>query len=223
MFALITLASAFYGNGLNADDSIINLNLPSECVDSVYVSGFGGVNFLQSFHRHRTRVNSDTGLIFGAAVGYRFENQIRVEAEFAYRNNGVRNFAVDSKKITNGERFSSHRNTRKHEKISGKRNTTYSYMANVYYDFAGISCEVSDYTFTPYLGVGIGYAHNRASGSPARNFETSVIDNGVAYQAMAGVTHHLNEKTLLGLEYKYFVAKHDIKDHSITVNVKRYF
>ncbi len=212
MFALITLTSALLGASLPADESLINLNLPEECVDRVYVSGFGGVNFLQNFHRHDTKINTNTGFVVGAAVGYRFDNMIRVEAELAYRHNEISKFSVKDSRAD-----------LKAKRVSGKRNSTCSIMANAYYDFANINCDVCDYTFTPYLGVGIGYAHNRASGSPARNFETSVIDNGVAYQAMVGVTHMVSAKTLLGLEYKYFVAKHDIKDHSVTVNVKRYF
>ena len=211
-FALIALTSSLFGASLQADESLINLNLPEECVDRVYVSGFGGVNFLQNFHRHNTKIDTNTGFAVGAAVGYRFDNLIRVEAELAYRHNELKKFHVK------GGHSSS-----KSKDLSGKRNSTCSIMANAYYDFANINCDVCDYSFSPYLGFGIGYAHNRASGSHKRNFETSVIDNGFAYQGMAGVTHMLSAKTLLGLEYKYFVAKHDIKDHSVTVNVKRYF
>ncbi|MFZ4762632.1 MAG: outer membrane protein [Alphaproteobacteria bacterium] len=76
-------------------------------------------------------------------------------------------------------------------------------MANIIHDFHTGS------KFTPYLGAGLGIARVDASG-----FGVSAIpavlsdkDNALAYQAIAGVSYQLNNKTALTLDYRYFATE----------------
>lgn len=77
-----------------------------ECTDQgFYVGGFAGVDVMGKKPSH---VSADAGFAGGASVGYKFDNHMRVEGEFAYRRNKL-----------------SHHISR----------NTYSGMGNVYYDF----------------------------------------------------------------------------------------
>ncbi len=173
----------------------------SQGCDGFYVGGFGGANFMQKQKHEDFRFKPKTGYVAGASVGYRFADIARVEAEFAYRNNSVDN---------------GHGNKIK------QRNETYSYMANAYYDL-DLGCD-----FTPYIGGGVGYAQNRqrAGSSIAKGWEITKNTEGFAYQGIAGVSYDISslcEKASVGLEYRYFATKQDIKDHSVAVALKRYF
>lgn len=187
VFTLITLTSALFGAGLQAN----------ECCDSgAYVSGLGGVNFLK-FDKNGKNFDAKTGYMAGASVGYKFEGiNIRTEAEFSYRNNAFKVKVSDVK-------------------VDG-RTETYAFMGNVYYDF-DLDC-----AWTPYVGLGAGYAHQMFS-AYAHKTKLSIEDNGFAYQGIAGVSYKLCEKTHAALEYRYFASSKHVKDHSIVASVKRYF
>ncbi len=194
MFALLTITSTLCAT-LHSND----------CCDSLYVGGFGGVDFMQKINgRQNLEVKSKTGYVAGAAIGYNLEDILRVEAEFAYRHHAIRTFKF------NGLKIDGH-----------MKNETFSGMANVYYDIA-LGCDL-----THYVGVGIGYAHNRVTFPYKRSVDFVEKANGFAYQAIAGISYRLPEelssKTLLALEYRFFATKNHVKDHSVAANVKRYF
>lgn len=167
----------------------------NECCDAgLYVGGFGGVNFLDL----SKSLGMKTGFIGGASLGYKFENSIRVEGEFAYRRNTF------SKSRNHGFGYI--------QRIKGSCET-YSVMANMYYDF-DLDCN-----FTPYIGQGIGYAHNRAR---IHDFGRGKEDQ-FAYQSMIGCNYKICEKTYAGLEYKFFAPGKHAYDHAVAASMKRYF
>lgn len=90
------------------------------CVQGIYVGGFGGFNFLQN-------PNDNTGITGGLSIGYKFENNIRIEAEAACRYNSIH---------LNDHKFI---------------NKTFSLMGNAYYDF-NLRC-----AWIAYIGIGGGY------------------------------------------------------------------
>lgn len=80
---------------------------------------------------------------------------------------------------------------------------TLTIMANGYYDFNNLGW-VSEIV-TPYLGVGLGAAHQRLDGS----------DNGweFAYQGIAGAAYNINPNVAFTAEYRY-LGTTDIDDTS---------
>ncbi len=201
--ALLTITSALCGMTLNANDC--NDFCVDYCRESAYVGVFGGVDFLQNINgRHDLQVKSKTGFVAGAAVGYNFQDILRVEAEFAYRNHSIRSFKFEGKNV-NGH----------------LKNETFSGMMNVYHDF-DLGCNI-----VHYVGGGIGYAQNKVSFSPKRNVDVSVKANGIAFQGIAGFSYKLPEyvcsKTLASLEYRFFATRNHVKDHAVVASAKRYF
>lgn len=184
------------------------------CDDSFYVGALAGVNFIQDIKSHGVKASLDTGYIVGANVGYRICDNIRVEAEFAYRNNNKTHrenvdYAFDSKieNISNSK-----------VKADIK---TYSLMANAYYDFDLCSC------FTPYVGVGIGYAWNDFTvTAKSIDFSDRVklesSSNRFAWQLMAGVDYELCScpDIKVGLEYRYFNPHKKLDEHAVLVTFK---
>ena len=154
--------------------------------------------------RHDLGVKFKTGFVTGAAVGYNFNNILRVEAEFAYRNHSVRSFKFA------GESVKGH-----------LKNETFSGMVNVYHDF-NLGCDI-----VHYVGAGIGFAQNKASFSAKRNVDVSVKADRFACQGIAGFSYKLPEyfscKTLASLEYRFFATRNHVKDHAIVASTKRYF
>lgn len=94
--------------------------------------------------------------------------------------------------------------------------STHSVIGSVYYDY-----ELGE-MYTPYFGVGVGFAHNRVvseipkGGAYTRN-------NKFAYQLMGGVHYKIQEKTYAGLEYKYLASDKDSRGHSVSATIKRHF
>jgi len=180
ILALFTAMSALVG-GLQASDC-----------PGAYVGGFAGANFLQ----HDAK---KVGFGGGVALGYEFENHIRLEGEFAYRRNKVLSESVDDVDVSVAL-------------------NTYSTMANVLYDI-DLGCR-----FTPYVGAGIGYAWNTVSVDASHKHGSVGFHagnkGGFAYQGIAGVAYNLTEKTSIGLEYRYFQNNNSaFKNHNHTVAV----
>jgi len=92
---------------------------------------------------------------------------------------------------------------------SGKL-TTHAVMGNVYYDLFSDSHLEKRFSFSPYVGVGLGYAHN------TRDFNQTFLDitladesitsNLFAYQAMIGVRMYVSQKISIAPEYRYFAT-----------------
>ncbi len=173
--------------------------------EGLYVGGFGGVDFLQNIHGRDSEGNklvnikSKMGYHVGAAIGYKFADAFRLEAEIGYRNSQVRKINKEDVKSL---------------KI---RNSTYTYMANAYFDF-DLDCD-----FVPYIGGGAGYAQNRASLEVKKDTDLVFKGNGFCYQGIAGLSYRICDKTHAALEYRYFASKKHLKDHTVAINLKRYF
>jgi opacity protein-like surface antigen len=203
LFSLLTITSALCGMTLHADDC--NDYCVDYCSESAYVGVFGGVDFLQNINgRHDLQVKSKTGCVAGAAVGYNFDEILRIEAEFAYRNHSIRSYKFA------GENIKGH-----------FKNETFSGMVNVYHDF-DLGCDI-----VHYVGAGIGFAQNKVSFSPKRNVDVSIKADGFACQGIAGFSYKLPEyissKTLASLEYRFFATRNHVKDHAVIASAKRYF
>ncbi len=156
---------------------------------------------------------SDSGLKIGYKgafkYGYLFGNGIRTEFEVSYRRNDFKTVyevgAADQ--LISKE----HRNFH-----------SWSYMANALFDVASLSYQA----FTPYFGVGVGYAqnteHNKISFETETNRE-KLRDNRFAYQAIGGIKYALDETYSAAIQYQYFCGQSHAKAHSVGLSLIRHF
>jgi len=90
-------------------------------------------------------------------------------------------------------------------------------LANVFYDFNRQG------RFRPYLGAGVGEGQVRFSidGGGHR------VDNGLAYQGMAGIGIALNDQATLDIGYRYFrvndVIDRDYTNQGVTIGLRYQF
>lgn len=212
---LAAVSCALLGNSTNA--------VSEECSPNsgFYIGGFGGVNMtnvkdLKSEKSDEIDINvkREPGFTGAAAVGYKFQTGFRTELEVAYRKMAIP-IEIDLKIADSYERYA---------KINHDIEA-FSGMANVYYDFDCFNLPV-----TPYIGVGAGVAKIvRSTSLSTEYFEdgsdyTTCHTRGV-YQAIAGLSYKVCDKTELSLEYRYFdTIKHSsTQNHSIGLGLKRYF
>jgi len=125
----------------------------------------------------------DTGLFFGAALGYDF-NRFRVEGEIFYQTNDVDKIGAL------GVFFDA----------TGDA-TALSFLISGYFDFVNSSA------FTPYVSAGLGCAQVEfndlnisGSGFPGSSDDDSVF----AYQIGIGIGYAVTEKVTIDVKYRYF-------------------
>jgi opacity protein-like surface antigen len=170
--------------------AMLPLSAQTCCDGKFYVAGFGGANFLQSIKE--TVIDSDgksvkaciharTGYFAGAAVGYKLNN-MRLEVEFSTHQNTFNGIGIF-----------------RHFDVA-----SYGYLVNAYYDFdfcnwGGIK---------PYVGAGMGYAHNTFDQCIQTQFRGHCKLQGdqFAWQLIAGVAYPLTDCVDVALEYRYFNA-----------------
>jgi opacity protein-like surface antigen len=119
------------------------------------------------------------GLACGAAIGYGFSNNVRLEAEIAYQKNDL-----DKTNSKDGD-----------IELYGNSSST-TFLLNGYYDFKNRSA------FTPFIGGGIGLATVKVNNFGPGNIDDK--DGAPAYQATAGIGYALTRQITLDLRYRYF-------------------
>lgn len=212
-----------------------SLEAASTCSPSCYsfdCSSYSGwyVSALGGFDRHYCRPSSHgihrglNGYAAGGALGYRFGNGLRLEAEATYRQNSFHrdhqkscsfsrssegSCSLDERECDTGchrsNRFSGDRDQ---NRASSSARTT-SAMVNGYWDFA---CE----GFTPYVGGGLGYAHDHGD-RIERNW------SNFAQQLMAGVRVPVSESLELGVEYRYLHRQNRSYSHGALAKLTHNF
>lgn len=127
-------------------------------------------------------LESDTGLAFGIALGYGFDNNMRIEGELAYQKNDVDKIGAFGVSVdANGD------------------TSSLAFLLNGYYDF------VNDSALTPFISAGIGFAKVEINDFSVMGVTLGSEDDTVfAYQVGAGVGYAVTEKTTLDLKYRYF-------------------
>lgn len=138
----------------------------------------------------------DLGVGVYTALGYAWGNGFRTELELSYRNSEIDQ--IDPTASFSGFPAGS---------ITGDT-TTYGFMGNLLYDFAG-----PGNSFTPYLGVGVGGANidhsiigSVAAGgapTPALSIAYGGSKTVFAVQGIAGVAINLAEGLALDVSYRY--------------------
>jgi outer membrane protein OmpA-like peptidoglycan-associated protein len=156
--------------------------------NGLYLGLGAGANFARDAEVNGTGIDTEAGFDTGWAgigsVGYGFGNGLRLELELGYRENDVDGLS--------GQTSS-----------SGSTNVM-SGMLNLLYDIP------TGTGFTPYLGIGGGYARVEADGiAPvaAGNVSVDDSDNVFAYQGILGVAYGITQNLKLGLDYRYFATQ----------------
>jgi opacity protein-like surface antigen len=132
----------------------------------------------------KIEIESDLGLALGAAVGYGFANNTRIEGEIAYTKNDA------DKASQNGVDVD----------LTGDTSSL-AFLLNGYYDFTNKS------QITTSITAGLGVAkvelndfNVSGSGLPSANYDDTVF----AYQVGIGVGYAVNQNVIVDVKYRYF-------------------
>lgn len=139
----------------------------------------------------------DESAVYSLAAGYRLNPNFRVEGEVSYRENDV--------SVTG---------------LTGESKTGTAFL-NAWYDWANTS------KFTPYVGGGIGIAHNETKGTVFGTF-VNPKDYAFAYQLGGGVAYNLCAHFDLTADYRFidtsnFEIGDDYKAHEVLAGVRYNF
>lgn len=208
IFSVLTLAVSLCATGLQASEG-------------AYVGVKGGLNHVQN-NNVKNKVEDqqgtttfETGLKNGfdaaASLGWKFTNGFRTEAEFSYRKNQMDDIKISTNDVT--------------VKIDPKTSLrTMAGMVNGLYDLE-LGCG-----FTPYVGLGLGYADTKVDSKLLERNDIKVdTARGIAYQAVAGISMPIACNTDLGVEYNYFTQPNvkvngkRLQDHSVNLAVRYSF
>ncbi|MBW7983108.1 outer membrane protein [Enterobacillus tribolii] len=153
-----------------------------------------------------TKQAGNAGLVFGYNFMNDFNLPIRTELDYTYRE-GTDSYHNVSNLGTNHNRV-----------------RVQSVMVNNYYDIQ------TGTPFTPYVGVGIGYANVKLDQSLAGNTNSGSYDN-FAWSVGTGVSYAINSHLDLDVGYKYLDAgkgkangsEVKVGTHDFTAGVNYYF
>jgi len=120
-----------------------------------------------------------SGLGFGFDVGYRMNENIRLEGEFSYKKNDID--TINGVSAASGDLM------------------TLGFMANAYYDITQVKLPV-----TPFIGVGLGALYGKVSSPSAANGGLGdVKDTEFGYQVTAGLGYAINPQATVHAFYRY--------------------
>lgn len=169
----------------------------------------------------------------GGQIGYRFCNKHRIEGEFYYNNNHIKQLQLYDYTMTNSyypaanvsppvsvQVFNNLENTTDAH-IQGDTNTG-AFMLNFIYDLLTVSANSDGYNrVVPFVGVGIGYAfvqnamqvYRATTTDPANDPYTNRQVFGVlqqryiyAGQGLAGINYFMDDFTWIGIDFRYFTT-----------------
>lgn len=166
-----------------------------------YTKIFGGANFLQSITTQGNKSTYHTGYIIDGSIGYYWCYGLRLEAEYAYRRNAIREIHF----ITQGS--SNHGNFQ-----------ASSYMANVLWDLPLTSCGCTFWNIQSFIGAGIGYDCQRMHSSNSRIIFNQKWKH-FSWQLMAGLSYPIFCDTEISLEYKFHQGGCHFYNHSVGVGL----
>lgn len=124
-----------------------------------------------------------SGLGFVGAIGYKFSKNLRLEGEYAYRSNKVKDIGGDTS-------------------YNVLTMTVGNFGVNGYYDFAQVNLPVK-----PFLGLGLGYASGKLSGGGV-----SSKDSEFSYQGIVGLAYPFDPNGNITVQYRYHSSQDFSKD-----------
>jgi opacity protein-like surface antigen len=141
--------------------------------------------------------------VIGGSFGYHLCGGLHMEAEYAYRRNGIKEIHFFGQGSSHHGHFQ-----------------TSSYMANLLWDFPISECALSN--IRPFVGVGMGYDIQKLQAS------NSQIDfhqkwNHFSWQMMAGLAYPIFCNTEVSFEYKFHRSSGYFCNHSFGVGLSYTF
>lgn len=175
--------------GILAISSFSSTLLQSNVFDinnkNVYLTLFGGANFLDVNNSGGIKPNFHPGYIVAGELGLEFCSGYRFEVEYAYRRNTLKKLHFFGQNFT----------------LPGHVQTS-SYMANVLWDVPLIGYGKYKFCFKPYVGLGVGYDVQRWH-AEQDNFFINENKKGFAWQLMTGLRYQFFDKFETNIEYKF--------------------
>jgi outer membrane protein W len=168
----------------------------SDTSPGVYVELFGGASMLGGQPLNLTptvgarangKVDIGGGWLGGGAVGYPITDNIRVEAEVAYRRNKVKSATATGLTAVNGGDYAS-----------------LTLMGNALLDMGRFETDYA--VFRPYVGAGVGFVEEidiDLKGGASSEFDQGGL---FAYQFLAGVRWRYGSGAIAGLGVRYLKA-----------------
>lgn len=203
LMSLICMAAGAQAGHWCAQDSCYYDD--KDCVDegNFYVRVLGGPNFLQKSRANRNISTYQTGYMVAGSLGYRFCHGLRLEAEYAYRRNGIEkiHFCCGQDSSSKNGHFQ-----------------TSSAMANLLWDLPVPSCDCEDIDIRPYVGAGVGYDFQEMDAKNSR-IAFNQRWNHFSWQLMAGLACPVFRNTDVILEYKFHQDGCHFNNHSIGVGI----
>ena len=149
-----------------------------------------------------------SGYNAGIAAGYSYGNGVRGELEVRYLSNSVSSHngvavgggaigTEDAGVLITGSGNLGADVATIVDAGTGKT-STWAFMVNGYYDL------MPDRVFTPYIGVGFGYADTDVVFAPSDVAVASSGNGGFAYQGIVGGLYNISDNAGVFAEYRYF-------------------
>lgn len=214
-FLISSAASAQEGRGYaSVSGGLSSLQSSSNegALNSAFTTGAGTTIPGGTVLASGTSLSWDTmfknGYNFGVAAGYSYGNGFRGEAEVRYIRNSISshsNVAVGGGAIgtedagvliTGSANLGADVSTIVADGQGS--NGTWAFMLNGYYDF------MAGEQFSPYIGVGVGYADTNIEFSPSAVAIADAGSGGFAYQGIVGATYNITENMGIFADYRYF-------------------
>lgn len=201
--ALLVMSCLFFAaGGAQAQEwSVVGLCCDEApcCKANFYAKILGGANFLQNSSINGNKATYKSGYIVAGSVGYSCCYGLHLEAEYAFRRNGINNICFF---------------------LGGSSHHGYyqasSYMANLLWDLPVSLCRYSFWNIRPYIGAGIGYDFHRMHASN----DLFIFDQKwkhFSWQIMTGLAYPIFCNTEMALEYKFHQGGSHFYNHSIGI------
>ncbi len=183
------------------------LSLPIFLSASQYIGIQGGPDY--GFKTNGSNTGQKVGYKIGAIYGYNFASQFRAEAEVSYRDAHKRTVYTD--------KGTDHLISKKYESKH-----SWSYMVNIAYDIN----QLTTYSLTPFVGMGVGYGNNVAEFQVKYDKHTENEkrrDSDFAWQGFAGVSYALADGVTSRVQYTYHRGQQHSINHAVNVAVVKAF
>ena len=183
--------------------------------DAPYVSAMVGTALLNDStlteDGYSVDLETDAGWNLAVMAGYKI-GVARIEGEIGYQKN-------DADKFSGGDLGSL-------SLSAGGDVDLWRFMVNGYYDFD------TGTPWTPYIGIGIGFANVSANDLTVAGIDIGSDDDTVfAYQVGAGLGYAINNTTTMFVDYRYFATEDpdfsgteaEVDSHNISLGLRYSF
>lgn len=165
------------------------------CPRNFYVRFLSGPNFLQDTTTDGNHTTFDTGYLIAGSVGYCLPCNLRLEGEYTFRRNAIKQIDFYVEGFSNNGDFQSS-----------------SYMGNLFWDLCPCWC------IQPYVGLGAGYDFQHMRACNSRILFAQDWDS-FSWQVMAGLTYPIYCGTEISLEYRFHQGSSHFYSHSIGIGL----